>query len=238
MQKTNNPSTNADESEIRLTYQKSNWEKDDLKPEHYFACKDITNTPKEIAYNNDYLDGKKDKQVIEYDVGLNQSIRVNTTADEVFQHSIGRDVDDMISAMQETIDMENSVSKIDKLIKSGKYSGDDLKYLNNQLDAANKSLTYLKEKTQKMFEGGIAKMQGHLDTVNYATTNCGTRSKKLELIENRLMSQKTNFETLQSDNENADLTEVAIKLSGAELTYQAALMATGKIMQTSLMNYI
>lgn len=237
-QTNDDPTTPTDESEIRLTYQKSNWEKDDLKPEHYFACKDITNTPKEIAYNNDYLDGKKDKQVIEYDVGLNQSIRVNTTADEVFQHSIGRDVDDMISAMQETIDMENSVSKIDKLIKSGNYSGDDLKYLNNQLDAANKSLTYLKEKTQKMFEGGITKMQGHLDTVNYATTNCGTRSKKLELIENRLMSQKTNFETLQSDNENADLTEVAIKLSGAELTYQAALMATGKIMQTSLMNYI
>ena len=325
MQTNDNPTTPVDESEIRLTYQKSNWEKDDLKPEHYFACADtkskeivtfsnsnvdsdkvyklnrsvstlfdlklnytsLGGTAEEIIptlvdefpktgnidpnkaylkagtnelifgsniaqgsnydfsyttgttdYNADYLKGIKDKQSIEYDVGLNQTIRVNTTADEVFQHAIGRDVDDMIAAMQETIDMENSVSKINKLVKSGKYSGDDLKYLNNQLDAANKSLTYLKEKTQKMFEGGIAKMQGHLDTVNYATTNCGTRSKKLELIENRLMSQKTNFETLQSDNENADLTEVAIKLSGAELTYQAALMATGKIMQTSLMNYI
>ena len=81
-------------------------------------------------------------------------------------------------------------------------------------------------------------MQDHLNDVNYATTNCGTRRKKLELIQNRLMSQKTNFETLQSDNENADLTDVAIQLSGAELTYEAALMATGKILQSSLMNYI
>ena len=35
-----------------------------------------------------------------------------------------------------------------------------------------------------------------------------------------------------------DITEVAVKLSSAELTYEAALMATGKIMQTTLMNYI
>ncbi len=238
MEKADKPTTDVDESEIRVMYQKINWKKDDLKPEHYFACEDITDSANEIEYNLDYLKGIKEKQAIEYDVGLNQTIRVNTTADEVFRHSIGRDVDDLISAMQETIDMEGTVSKLDKLIKSGKYSGNDLKYLNNQLDASNKALTFLKERTQKLFEGGISKMQGHLDTVNYATTNSGTRSKKLELIENRLMSQKTNFETLQSDNENADITDVAIQLKGAELTYQAALMATGKIMQTSLMNYI
>jgi len=61
---------------------------------------------------------------------------------------------------------------------------------------------------------------------------------KLDLIQNRLMSQKTNFENLESENENVDVTEVAVKLTSAELTYEAALMATGKIMQTSLMNYI
>ena len=81
-------------------------------------------------------------------------------------------------------------------------------------------------------------MQGHLDTANLATTNCGTRGMKLDLIQNRLMSQQTNFENLQSENENVDVTEVAVQLTSAELTYEAALMATGKIMQTSLMNYI
>ena len=33
-------------------------------------------------------------------------------------------------------------------------------------------------------------MQGHLDTVNLASTQNGTRSQRLELISNRLMSQK------------------------------------------------
>ena len=35
-----------------------------------------------------------------------------------------------------------------------------------------------------------------------------------------------------------DITEVAIHLSSAELTYEAALMASGKVMQTSLLNFI
>ena len=118
------------------------------------------------------------------------------------------------------------------------YTEEERKVINNQLDAANKALTLLDEKAQKMFEKGITKMQGHLDMTNLATTNCGTSGMKLELIQNRLMSQKTNFENLESENENVDVTEVAVKLTSAELTYEAALMATGKIMQTSLMNYI
>ena len=122
--------------------------------------------------------------------------------------------------------------------ENASYTPDELKTINKQLDAANKALSSLMEKAQKMFESGITKMQGHLDTANLAVTNCGTRSKKLELITTRLMSQKTNFETLESENENVDITEVAIQLSSAELTYEAALMATGKIMKTSLMDYI
>ncbi|MDE7044765.1 MAG: flagellar hook-associated protein 3, partial [Acetatifactor sp.] len=66
----------------------------------------------------------------------------------------------------------------------------------------------------------------------------GTRSSKLALIKNRTQNQKTTFETLKSENEDADITEVAINLESAELTYEAALMATGKVMQTTLLNFI
>lgn len=78
----------------------------------------------------------------------------------------------------------------------------------------------------------------HLDDTNISVTDNGTRSSRLTLISNRLMEQKTTFRTLQSENEDVDITEVAIQLTSTELTYEAALMATGKIMQTSLMNYI
>ena len=231
-----------DESSILITYEKTNWEKDDLKPEHYFTCTDKTDADesKHVTYNSSYIvPGEEvEKQIIEYDIGMNQTIRVNTTADEVFVHDIGRDVDDLVRAMQDVVDMEATVAKLEGMLEGYAEGSTERTTIQNQLDAANKAMTYLAEKAQKMFENGITKMQGHLDTVNLAVTNCGTRGQKLELIEKRLMSQKTNFENLESENENVDITDVAIKLSSAELTYEAALMATGKIMQTSLMNYI
>lgn len=239
MKQKDNVNTAFDETSILVTYEKSNWEKDDLKPEHYFACTDESGATS-VDYNQDYITpgATVGKQVIEYDIGMNQTIRVNTTADEVFTHAIGRDVDDLINAMQDVIDMEGTVARLESMAADANYDENQRKTINNQLDAAKKALVYLDETAQKLFEKSITKMQEHLDTANLATTNCGTRSKKLELIENRLMSQKTNFENLESENENVDVTEVAVKLTSAELTYEAALMATGKIMQTSLMNYI
>lgn len=232
-----------DESQIQITYEKSTWKKDDLKPEHYFACTDMSDSDSanHIKYNTDYLSGIVEKQAIEYDVGLNQSIRINTTADEVFTHAIGRDVDDLVNSMQAVIDMDATVERLKKIREGLKQDASyqtNYDILTNQIDAAEKSLTYLKEKNQKLFEGSITKMQNHLNKVNEATTNCGTREKKLDLIKNRLMSQKTNFETLESENENVEITDVALQLKGAELTYQAALMSTSKILQTSLMQYI
>ena len=76
-----------------------------------------------------------------------------------------------------------------------------------------------------------------LNTLIQVTDN-GTRGSQLDLVSNRLMDQKTTFETLQSENEDVDIAEVIIQLTSANLTYNSALMATSKIMQNSLMNYI
>ena len=70
------------------------------------------------------------------------------------------------------------------------------------------------------------------------TSDSFSRSSKLELIKNRMQNQTTTFETLKSENEDVDITDVAIQLTSAELTYEAALMATGKVMQTTLLNFI
>ncbi|MBR4981047.1 MAG: hypothetical protein IKY94_00610 [Lachnospiraceae bacterium] len=238
MKKTDISTTTANEGEIRLCYKKDKWEENDLKPEHYFACSTEVDN-KTINYNQDYLRGISDeeKQTIEYDVGLNQTIRVNTTADEVFTHNISRDVEDMVKAMEDTVAMQKQVEKFKKMIEDDPHN-EDVGIWENQLAAMEKAFTFLNEKTQQMFENGITKMQKHLDAVNFAVTENGTRGQKLELISNRLMSQKTNFETLRSENEDIDITEVAIKLSSAELTYSSALMATGKVLQNNLMNFI
>lgn len=225
----------VNEGEIRISYNKSDWNKGDLNPVHYFACSSTPPGEKdEIIYNAEYLNNVREKQEIEYDVGFNQTIRVNTTADEVYTHNIGRDIDEMIQAVEDVIEMEDVVAKMEALVKADP----DDKDAQDRLDAANKALTYLNDKMRSLFTSGITKTQGYIDQTNQAIANCGTRGARLELIESRLQSQQTTFDTLASENENADLTKVAIELSSAELSYNAALMATGKVVQNSLLNFL
>ena len=230
--------TKQNEGEIRVTYQKASWQKGDLRPEHYFACESKPGTADEISYNSAYLTGNAERQDIEYDVGFNQTIRVNSTADECFQHGIGRETDDLVNAMQNVLDLEEVKTNLEALYSKAEEGSNEQTVLKDQLDAVEKALTYAKDKEQKLFEQGITSFQGYLDDTNLCITNCGTRSSKLSLIKNRMQNQKTTFETLKSENEDVDITEVAIQLTSAELTYQAALMATGKVTQTSLLNFI
>ena len=250
--------SNVNEGEIRITYEKSHWQKGDLRPEHYFACEAdkvdeagnvidtngnvITDPTKQTAarinYNDTYLTTDKERQVIEYDVGYNQTIRINSRADECFNHGIGREVDDIINAMQNVLELEEAQADI-KAIKDKLDDGDpNHAILQKQLDAVEKALTYAKEKEQKMFEGGISAFQKYLDEANVCVTACGSRGSKLDLIKNRSQNQKTTYETLKSENEDIDITEVAIQLTSAELTYDAALMAAGKVMKTTLLDFI
>jgi len=225
-----------DESEIRVTYEKKEWVKGDLRPEHYFACTSYPEGEDPIEYNAKYLAGIVERQDIEYDVGFNQTIRVNSTADECFDHGIGRTVDDLKQAMQDVIDMQKIKNELTAL--KDKVSEDELPTLESKIEAVTKAYDMMKDKSQRMFEAAITSMQGYLDAANLCITECGTRSSKLDLINARTQTQKTTFETLKSENEDVDITEIAIQLSSAKLTYEAALMATGKVTQTSLLNYI
>lgn len=228
----------VNEGEIRITYEKTHWLDGDLRPEHYYACTSTDEEGKTIEYNQGYLEGSDvEKQVIEYDVGFSQKIRVNTTADEVFTPGIGREVDDLVKVLEDVQNLETVKGRLEEMLESAA-TEDEKTLLQSRLNATDKALTLTKDKMQHLFESGITAMQGYLDANNLAITTCGTRSSKLALIENRMQSQKTNFETLKSENEDIDITEVAIQLSSAELTYEAALMASGKVMKATLLDYI
>ncbi|MCR5442044.1 MAG: hypothetical protein K6E66_07990 [Lachnospiraceae bacterium] len=245
--KDNATTGDKDESQILITYQKTEFKAEDLRPQHFFRSASMegemvgntfnVDSTSLLRYNESYLDTTLERQSIEYDVGFNTTIRVNSTADECFKLGIGREIDDLVNAMQAVVDLENTIADIEKKLESTTTPADRT-ILQNQLDAANKAFTYQKDIAQKRFEQGITAMQGYLNDTSLAITNNGTRSSKLALIESRLQNQKTTFETLQSQNEDIDITEVAIGLESASVTYEAALMATSKIMQNTLLNYL
>ena len=231
------------ETELQITYEKDSWKKGDLRPEHYFACTGTTlnkdGSTTEVKYNQEYLQGEEETQIIEYDVGYNQTIRVNTTAREAFTHDLGRDIDDLEQALKSVTDLNAIVKDLETVLaKCQKEDPAKADMVQKQLDTAKKAYDYARENIHNMFEGTITSMQSYLDQANKAVTDSGTRSSRLALIDNRLMDQKATFESLQSENEDIDIAEVIVKLTSADLTYNSALMATGKIMQTSLMNYI
>lgn len=223
----------ATQGELQITYEKEEWAKGDLNPINYYACSTVKdgNT---INYNPQYLTDGKSIQAIEYDVGFNQSMRVNTTVDEVFDPGLGRDVDELVKALEEMKDIDEVVKTLETVVSNNELD----EKAQDRLKAAKKAQTLLSDKLGKMFESAQTSMQGYLDKVNVAVANSGTRSARLDMVENRLSTQQTTFDTLASENENVDLTKVAIELGSAELIYEAALMATGKVAQTSLLNYI
>ncbi|MDE7277480.1 MAG: hypothetical protein K2N98_11620, partial [Lachnospiraceae bacterium] len=186
-----------------------------------------------IEYN---LEGQD--QDIYYAMGFNQDIQVNTLAHDVFTHGARRDADDFKIYLKQLQDVEASIKDIETKMKEYAEDTPEYKNLQLQLDAANKAYTYVRENVQKKFENQITRYQSYIDDTNVAVTDNGTRRSRLELIQNRLMNQKATFKDLQSANEDVDVTEVAVQLKSSELTYEAALAATSKIMQTNLMNYI
>jgi flagellar hook-associated protein 3 FlgL len=229
------------QTNFQVTYEKSDWLEGDLRPEHYFACTKDPGTADEIIYNADYLTATASddvRQIISYDVSSNQSLQVNTLADECFTHDIGRDIDELIKYTEAYADIEEKVDMLEDMLEDTSYTTAELATIQEKYDAANKAKILLGDKVQKMFEDGITLMQGYLDQTNLALTNVGNRSAKLELVQNRLESQKTSFQELASDNEGADITELAIQLSSAETSYDAALMATSKIIQKSLVDFL
>lgn len=229
------------ETEIRMNYKKSKWEAGDLRPEHYFACEGTTTqngVTKTVSYNEEYLEGKKEKQSIEYDVGYNQKIEVNTTADEVFNHNLDRDVDDLVTALASLEKIESTRTDLKKVLSGLDEGTEDYKKVQIKLEAADKAFSYIRENIHDLMQHTITSTQQYLNDTNVAITDNGTRESRLDLISNRLMDQQTTFKTLQSENEDVDIADVTIQLTSTKLTYDAALMATGKIMQTSLMNYI
>ncbi|MEG1847119.1 MAG: hypothetical protein RRX92_05825 [Lachnospiraceae bacterium] len=233
------------DTELTASYEKEQWDKGDLRPEHYFNCQKNPATvpptpgaPKEVRYNDDYLKGNVQddgKQIISYTVGFNQTIQVNTLASECFTHDIGRDVDELLNASQAVLDMEAAIKRLTSMKGNTKY---DQVQVEARLDAANKAHTLLIEKERKLYSAGMTAMKAYQGRTTLAETNIGSRGARLDLVKNRLQEQQSNFKELTASNEGIEITEVAVELESATMSYNAALMATGKIIQNSLMDFI
>lgn len=218
---------------INVVYDKKEWDSGDIRPQNLFNCTYTDDNGKKILYNKGSA-----AHDIAYDVGFAQSVVVNTTADAVFTTGVKRDIDDLSNMLGTLKQIKATIKTLEEKLSGAAKESAEWNKIDAELSAAQKAYNYQREGIQKEFEHKITSLQGALDTANIAVTDNGTRSKRLDLVNSRLMTQTTTFQSLQSENEDIDLATTVTQLTSAQVTYEASLMATGKISQTSLMNYI
>jgi flagellar hook-associated protein 3 FlgL len=230
-------------------YTKNQWNSGDLRPEHYFACTQTTGTPaKKTYFNYDLKDDGTGKMVpdptkpnfvnqnMEVEISFNQKITINTHANEVYTHDIGREIDDLLRVTQDVVDAEEKVTAAEKKLAAA--SEADKATVQKELDAANKEFSLKKSRMQKMFSEGLDKFDGYADRNNVAIANIGSLQSRLSITKERVADQLQSFKELADNNINAELTESSIDFSNAKLALEAAQLAAGKISQQTLLNYL
>jgi flagellar hook-associated protein 3 FlgL len=220
-------------STISLDYNKSKFAEGDLRPEHYFDCK-VHKTGDPVT---DFTTYTKQDQDIQYEINFNQKLTVNTQGSDALQHDIGRDIDEILQAVQDVTSVEQKITDVDKMIADPNNAAnvDKLNQLKQQLQT---ELTLKSSIMQNKFEGGITDSNESQDTLNVAIADLGSRYVRLELTESRLSDQQVDFTDLMSTNEDADVVDTYIKLNSAQVIYNASLSAASKVVQNTLLDFL
>lgn len=219
---------------MAVDYTKEGFAKGELRPEYYYNCTDISDDDptKHIEYT-------KQNQEIHYTVANNSTITINTQADEVFDSSIARDVDELINVVQKAIDANNKIAKIEEMMSEAQYQDEaSQEKLKGYLDAAKKEADFADDNLQKTYEAYIGRFDKYLEETNIAITNVGSVKNSLNLTQTRVENQQMTLEELKSDNEDRDISDIIIDYYASYNAYQSSLTAAGKLGQSSLLDYI
>lgn len=215
---------------ITFTYEKTGFDRYELKPEQYFDCVDLTDPDNPITHVKQSAD-------IEYAVSFNQELKVNTEASDAFDHDVNRDIEELIEMISASLEADNVVSQIESMLQDSRYAGQKTE-LETMLDAAKRQSDIANEKVRKAYSQGQGNFQGYLERINIQITDVGSRQNRLAIVETRMEEQQYNFEELKSKNEDKDIEDIMIEYQSAYMAYQASLSATAKLAQNSLLNFL
>lgn len=217
--------------DISISYEKSNFEEGDLRPEHYFSCEVDDGNGSTTVY-------EQSSQQIQYEVNFNQKLTVNTQGKDAFTHAIGRDIEDILKAVQDVEEVEAKIAEAKKRLENATISDEDKESITKLIGHFETEWALKNDIMQDKFEKGIKGSAKAQDTLNVAIADLGSRYVRLDLTESRLSSQQIDFEDLLSKNEDADIAETYIKLSSAETIYTASLNAAAKVVRNNLLDFL
>lgn len=224
---------------ITVDYKKSHFNVGDLRPEMYFDCKQTKTMSDGTEKVTDYTVSEEGQQ-IQYEVNFNQYVTVNTEGKDVITHEMGNCIEDMANAVQDVLDIENTIKKLKNMLSDPQYKDDQraITQINKMLEDADVELALKRENMQKLFGNNMTNFQNFMSDVSAVEAKGGTTYSKLELIQKRVEEQFEDFDELKSSNEDVETEEVAIELYQAELALNAALATTSSVIQKTLLDYL
>lgn len=211
-----------------VNYNKTGFLAGEVRPELYYQCTDLNTN---VLYT-------KEPQTIEYQVGFNQSVKVNTEASDLLDLGVRKEISKLSNAVENVKDAEEKLATLESMLEDERYNDTQKVAIQTMYDATEKELDLKRDKMQKLFEAGVGSFQAYQDGVNLQITNEGNRSARLKLITTRMLQQKTNFKELLTTNEDRELSDVILDYTASTTAYQASLQATGSISKLSLLNYL
>lgn len=216
------------DAELIANYNKTGFSEGDINPVYYFDCVDL----------NTGVEYFKEDQAIEYQVGTNQYMKVNTQASEVLDLNVLKDIRRLRNSLTAVQETEEKIKKLEGMLESSLYTDAEKEDIQSMLEATQKEYDLENSIMQKLFEAGIDDFQMYQDNVEVQRTDLGNRSARLTMIKERTSQQLTTFNELLTENEDVELSDVILNSTAAQFAYQLSLQAVGSISQLSLLNYL
>ncbi len=227
---------------FEVTYEKTGFKEGEIRPEYYYNCvktHDEMDVHTPITYTKFDENGDRIYFDIEYTIAANQTMNINTEACDAFTNDIQRDLTEMIDAVKNQIAAHDKYDKLKKMQGESQFqSAEEQEWLEKWMDAVQKECDYFDDNVQKLFSTEIGKITTYYDTISLAITDLGCKKDSLDLTGNRVGDQRETVQSLQSQNDDLDLSQIIIDYTAAYTAYQASLTAAGKLGDSTLLNYL
>lgn len=224
---------------ISVNYNKSDFEVGDLRPELYFNCVQHKELADGTIKDTDFT-VSEEGQPIKYEVNFKQYVTVNAEGKDLITHDMGNRIEDLATAVQDVLDIEDTITKLKDLLEDPQYKDneDAVAQINKMLEGADVELALKRENMQKLFGNNITNFQNFMEDVSAVQAKVGTTYSKVELIQTRVTEQLADFKDLKSANEDVETEEVAIELYQSKLVYESALATTASVIKKTLLDYL
>jgi len=216
-------------SDFEITYEKQDFEKNELRPEHYFDCvkRDLT-----IADETE-----REEKAIRY-TAEDQQMPINVQGRDAYRHSLGRIVDDIVQAIGDVDRVKEEIAEVELAMKDDTITDEQKAKLTEILDVLHTELDLKDGIMRQAYAKALTGMSEEEDIVNVATADIGTRYNRLELTESRLSTQQTEFTDLLSQNEDADLVDTVVNYNAMQTVYNASLSSAAKVVKNTLLDFL